>query len=75
MRALIWTKNNCSFCVKAKELLQSSSISFEERNIDTNYSKVELLEMVPHARTVPQIFIDNIYIGGYTDLVEYLNTL
>ena len=43
----------------------------EER--DTMYTKEDLLEVVPHARSVPQIFIGNNLIGGYTDLVKYFS--
>ena len=75
MSAIIWTKTTCSFCVKAKQLLAENSIVYEERNLDKDWTKSQLLEMVPAARTVPQIFIDNKYVGGYTDLVGYLNSL
>jgi glutaredoxin len=75
VRAIIWTKDSCSFCIKAKNLLTANKISFEERRIDKNWTKQQLLEMVPDARTVPQIFIDNMYIGGYTDLVGFIKSL
>lgn len=75
MKAVVWTKTTCPFCVEAKKLLDRSNISYEERNIQTDWQKEDLLKVVPHARTVPQIFIDNKLIGGYTDLVDYLNNL
>lgn len=75
MLAIIWTKDTCSFCVKAKELLEKHNISYEERNIEKNWTKQDLLNIVPNARTVPQIFIDKNYVGGYTDLVDYINSL
>lgn len=74
MRAIIWSKDNCPFCVKAKELLSINSILFDERVLGEKWSKQDLLKVVPNARTVPQIFIDNVYIGGYTDLVEHLSS-
>jgi glutaredoxin len=75
MLAIIWTKTTCSFCVKAKKLLEKHNISYEERNIEKNWTKQDLLNIVPNARTVPQIFIDKAYVGGYTDLVDYINSL
>lgn len=75
MKAIIWTKTDCTFCVKAKKLLLQSDFFLEERNIQTNWTKEDLLKVVPNARTVPQIFIDNEYVGGYTDLVDYINNL
>lgn len=70
MNAIIWTKNGCPYCDMAKYELQLRGIDYEERNIQDNWTKDQLLEMVPNARTVPQIFIDNIYIGGYTELMS-----
>jgi len=75
MLAIIWTKNKCPYCDWAKEELKLLGIEYEERNLDKDWTKSQLLEMVPAARTVPQIFIDNKYVGGYTDLVGYLNSL
>lgn len=74
MKAIVWSKEDCSFCVRAKQLLSSNHIKYEERVLGKGYSKEELLKNVPNARTVPQIFIDNIYIGGYTELVEFINS-
>ena len=53
-------------------LLKQRGIEFEERKIGDGWTREELLEAVPTARTVPQIFIDNILIGGYTELNRYL---
>ena len=75
MKAIVWSKDACPYCVRAKQLLESENIEYEERAIGQKWSKQDLLEMVPSARTVPQIFIDNIYIGGYTELVEHLSSL
>lgn len=72
MAVIIWSKENCSFCQKAKQLLQEHNLSYEERLLGSNYSITDLLQVVPNAKTVPQIFIDDTYIGGYTDLVNYL---
>ncbi len=73
MKAIIWSKYHCSFCDQAKKLLNAKGIEFEERKIGDGYTKEELLEAVPNARTVPQIFLDNKLIGGFTELKEYLD--
>jgi glutaredoxin 3 len=54
-------------------LLRSRSIEFEERNINHEYTREQLLEAVPNARTVPQIFLDGQLIGGFTELRQHLN--
>jgi glutaredoxin 3 len=75
VKVVVWSKNACMFCNEAKKLLAEKELAYEERNIEDNYSKQDLLEILPNARTVPQIFIDNAHIGGYTELVEFIKTL
>jgi|TARA_B110000503_G_scaffold122713_1_gene187587 glutaredoxin len=71
MTAIVWSKNQCPYCDQAKALLKMKGIAYEERNIQKDFSKEQLLEAVPTARTVPQIFIDDKLIGGFTQLQEY----
>jgi glutaredoxin 3 len=72
MKATVWSKNSCPFCDQAKNLLKSRGIEFEERNVSTDWTKEQLLEAVPTARTLPQIFLDDNYIGGFTELRQHL---
>ena len=39
--------------------------------IGKGYTKDDLLKVVPNAKTVPQIFIEDEYIGGYTELMKF----
>lgn len=72
MKAVLWSKYNCPFCDQAKTLLTHKGIEIEERKIGDGYTKEDLLEAVPNARTVPQIFLDDKLIGGWTELRQYL---
>ena len=73
MKAIVWSKNACPFCDQAKKLLGSKGIEFEERNLSAEkWTKEQLLEAVPTARTLPQIFLDDNYIGGFTELRKHL---
>jgi len=72
-KAIVWSKDACPFCVQAKALLEAKGIEYEERNINKDYTKEQLLESVPTARTLPQIFLDDEYIGGFTELRNKLN--
>lgn len=72
MKAIVWSKEQCPYCDQAKSLLASKGIEFEEKKIGTGYTKEQLLEAVPTARSVPQIFIDDKLIGGFTDLQKHL---
>lgn len=72
MKAIVWSKDACPFCVQAKALLDSRGIEYEERNVSQNWSKEQLLEAVPTARTLPQIFLDDQYVGGFQELRKQL---
>jgi glutaredoxin 3 len=72
MKAVVWSKYHCPFCDQAKALLTQKGIEFEEKKIGDGFTKEELLEAVPNARTVPQIFINEQLIGGFTELKQYL---
>jgi len=72
MTAIVWSMNGCPYCDKAKALLENNGIKYEERNImSEEWSKEQLLEAVPGARTVPQIFLNGEYVGGYNELYNY----
>ena len=72
MKAVVWSKYHCPYCDQAKALLKQRGIPFEERKIGDGYTREELLEAVPTARTVPQIFIGDELIGGFTELKQHL---
>jgi glutaredoxin len=72
MKAVVWSKDACPFCVQAKALLEARGIEYEERNVSQDWTREQLLEAVPNARTLPQIFLDGQHIGGFTDLRAHL---
>ena len=74
MKAIVWSKYQCPYCEQAKQLLAQRGISYEERKIGDGWTKEDLLEAVPTARTVPQIFLNDELIGGFTELKERLLT-
>lgn len=71
-KAVVWSKYHCPYCDQAKALLTSKGIQFEEKKIGDGYTKEELLEAVPNARTVPQIFLDGELVGGFNELKKKL---
>lgn len=68
MKAVVWSKYDCPYCEQAKALLKSKGIVIEERKIGDGWTREDLLEAVPTARTVPQIFLDDKLIGGFNEL-------
>ena len=60
----IYTTNHCPFCVKAKSLLSKKKINFLEIDVSNNESLREKMSAMENgARSVPQIFSDNVYVG------------
>ena len=72
MQAVVWSKDSCPFCLQAKALLESNGIEFEERNVSKDWTREQLLAAVPNARTLPQIFLDDKLVGGFTELRRHL---
>jgi glutaredoxin len=75
MHFKIYSKLHCPYCVRAKRLLEAEGDSYEELLVGEDISREELLELIPNARTVPQIFLESDtgskYIGGYTELAAW----
>ena len=72
MKAIIWSRDQCPYCDQAKALLKSRNIEFEERNVSRDWTREQLLEAVPNARAVPQIFLDQELVGGFNELRQRL---
>lgn len=70
---IIWSKDGCTYCQMAKNLLKEEQYDFQDRNVDDGFWEMEkLMEIAPDTRTMPQIFMDGKHIGGYDDLDAYL---
>lgn len=71
-KVVVYTTRACSYCVAAKQFLQSKKVSFEEIDVTGDDAlREKLVEMTGGRETVPQIFVDGKLIGGYDDLVEF----
>ena len=71
-RVEIFSKDNCKYCVKAKHTLTQLGIPFTERKLGKDLTREQLFERAPNARTMPIIFIGGENIGGYNELVKYI---
>lgn len=76
MKARLYTKDKCPFCVNAKALLTLKGIEYEEIEIGKDITREQFFDIIPEAKTVPQIFLIEgdveTKVGGYTDLVNHL---
>lgn len=65
---IVYSKENCPYCVRAKQLLKSKNLAFQEIHVDQDPEKLEEMIQKSGRRTVPQIFINGKAIGGCDDL-------
>jgi len=70
---IVYSKDNCPFCVKAKGLLDKLKVNYTTKNVGQDITLEELYkELKKQVRSVPQIVINGELIGGYNQLVEHL---
>lgn len=69
---LIYTKDDCSFCTLAKNLLAEKGMSYTESKVGKDLLREDFVSTFPDVRTMPFIIINGQKIGGYNDLVEYI---
>tara|TARA_B100000902_G_scaffold39294_1_gene46754 strand:+ start:829 stop:1056 length:228 start_codon:yes stop_codon:yes gene_type:complete len=72
MKATVWSKPACPYCTKAKSLLKTKGVEYEEKNIAEGHNIQDMLALVPNARTMPQVWVDDQHIGGYHELEKFL---
>jgi len=68
----IWGKPHCPFCEQAKQLCEQRGLRYTYKELATHFTREEVLEEFPGARTFPQIKVNGTAIGGYDKLGPYL---
>lgn len=69
-RVVVYTTQYCPYCVRAKALLRHKGVAFEEIDVGDDDAIRERMVEASGRRTVPQIFIDDVPIGGFEELKE-----
>jgi len=66
----IYTTSSCVFCLRAKDYLKAKGVPYQEVDVTgDDAARARLVERSNGQRTVPQIFVGEVHVGGYTDLV------
>ena len=74
MTILIYSKNSCQFCNKAKHLIKTLGLEYEEKSLEKDFDSdpSKMMEDIGKpVRTMPQIKINGELIGGYNQLIEH----
>lgn len=69
----IYGKPACPSCTKAKTFCESRQLKFEYLQLDKDFTRDELFEQFPTARTFPQIIVGGNKVGGYEQMIEYID--
>lgn len=69
-RVVIYTTDYCPFCARAKALLRSKGVNFEEIDLFRDPRAREEVQQRTGRRTVPQIFIDGVSVGGFDEIKQ-----
>jgi len=67
-RIVMYSTNWCPYCIRAKYLFKKKGYAFEEINVQGDREKRAWLVQVTGRRTVPQIFIDGVSVGGFDEV-------
>lgn len=68
----VYSRPGCKWCETSKSLLELKGVEYNELMLDVDITVEQLKQLVPGAKSVPQIMDNEIYIGGYKELTQYL---
>jgi glutaredoxin 3 len=68
-KVVMYTRVPCPYCGNAKRFLQQKGVAFEEIDLSNKPDELQELQQRTGWRTVPQIFIGDKMIGGFTDMI------
>ena len=72
MQITIYSKNNCTYCDKAKALIKGLGLQYEEKKMESFESVDAMLKDIgKKVMSMPQIKIDGKLVGGYNQLIEH----
>lgn len=73
-KVMIYTKNLCPYCVRAKEFFRQNKIVFNEIDLTDNFDEIDRLKKETGHMTIPLIFVNGVFVGGYTDMIAKYNS-
>ena len=69
-KVVMYTTRVCPYCTRARKLLHRKGIAYAEIPVDQDHEQFEVMVERSRRHTVPQIFIDDLHVGGYDDLAR-----
>lgn len=72
MKIDVYTKDNCTFCDRAKLLLDARKLEYTTVKIGEEISREDFMEKFPNVRSAPLVIIDDEIVGGFIELMNFL---
>ena len=72
MKAVLWSKDDCQWCERVKQLFAATNREYLEDKLDKDFTKHQFYEEFEEGATFPQVHLDNKHIGGCKDTLQYL---
>lgn len=73
MKIEYYSKLNCIWCDKLKSFLDINGLQYNRYVLDVDFTREEILSKAPSATTFPVVFVNDKFIGGYTQFVDWYN--
>ena len=72
MKAVLWSKDDCQWCERVRQLFSATNIEYLEYKLDKDFTRHQFFEEFEEGATFPQVQLDNKHIGGCKDTLHYL---
>ena len=72
MKAVLWSKNDCQWCERVRQLFTATNIEYLEYKLDKDFTRHQFYQEFKEGATFPQVQLDNKHIGGCKDTLHYL---
>ncbi len=72
MKAVLWSKENCQWCERVRQLFTHCKIEYLEYKLDKDFTRSQFIQEFEEGATFPQVQLDNKHIGGCKDTLHYL---
>ncbi len=70
----IYSTKSCPYCVRAKSYFADNGLDFDEIDLTNKFSEIDKIKEQTGHRTVPLIFVNDQFVGGYTDMISKIES-
>ena len=68
----VYTKDNCPYCEKIKQVMDLTKLSYVVYNLNEHFDKKSFIDEFGQGSTFPQVVVDGKKLGGCVDTIEFL---